>query len=277
MLQTRYVTAAGKNITVENCHWGRVAPFKPDPTLPPAQGCPWNFYRSSGDVRASYASVVGNLATVDPLHKAKLSYPGCWAYPDMLQVGCAHGPGGAGDPGLTPQETRTHFGAWAIVSSPLTLSHDVHNDTISDAIWPVIANTEVINVNRAYVGDSGGVYESAAETVELTDAFIEARLGEGLGEGLGEERRVTAAKYQKLAKLLPGGQVAVLLMNSDTAAQTLEVDFSKVPGVTCTSCHVRDIWNHKDLGTFSGSWSGPVDGHDAAFLVIDKADGTPIG
>jgi hypothetical protein len=52
----------------------------------------------------------------------------------MLQVGCAHGPGGAGDPGLSPAETRTHFGAWAIVSSPLTLSHDVNNDTVSDAI-----------------------------------------------------------------------------------------------------------------------------------------------
>jgi hypothetical protein len=183
-------------------------------------------------------------------------------------VGCAHGPGGAHDPGLTPQETRTHFGAWAIVSSPLTLSHDVHNDTISDAIWPVIANTEALAVNRMYVGDSGGVYESAAETVELTDAFIEANLG---------EERVTAAKYQKLAKLLPGGQVAVLLMNSDTAAQTLEVDFSKVPGVTCTSCHVRDIWNHKDLGPVSGSWSGSVDGHDAAFLVISDASTGPFG
>ena len=175
-------------------------------------------------------------------------------------MGCAHGPGGAGDPGLSPQETRTHFGAWAIVSSPLTLSHDVHNDTISDAIWPVISNKEVLAVNQAYVnGDSGGVYESAAEMVELTDAFIEASLG---------EERVAAPKYQKLAKPLPGGKVAVLLMNSDTAAQTLEVDFSKVPGVTCTSCPVRDIWNHKDLGTQSGSWSGPVDGHDAAFLVI---------
>jgi len=177
-------------------------------------------------------------------------------------VGCKHGPGGAGDPGLTPQETRTHFGAWAIVSSPLTLSHDVHNDTISDAIWPVIANKEVLAVNQAYEnGDSGGVYESGSETVELTDAFIEANATLG-------EARVATAKYQKLAKPLPGGKVAVLLMNSDTAAQTLEVDFSKVPGVTCTACPVRDIWNHKDLGTQQGSWSGPVDSHDAAFLVI---------
>ena len=61
-------------------------PFKPDPSLPPAEGCPWNFYRSSGDVRASYASVLGNLATVMPLHKANLSYPGCWAYPGAYVV-----------------------------------------------------------------------------------------------------------------------------------------------------------------------------------------------
>ena len=45
---------------------------------------------------------------------------------DMLQVGCAHGPGGASDPGLTLPETRTHFYAWVIVSSPLTLSHNVN-------------------------------------------------------------------------------------------------------------------------------------------------------
>ena len=51
----------------------------------------------------------------------------------MLQVGCQHGPGGASDPGLTMSETRTHFGAWSIVSSPLTLSHDVNNDTFRNS------------------------------------------------------------------------------------------------------------------------------------------------
>ena len=150
-------------------------------------------------------------------------------------------------------------GAWAIVSSPLTLSHDVHNDTISDKIWPVISNKEVLAVNQAYVGDSGGVYDEASETVELTDAFIEATNG---------EPRVTAAKHQYLAKQLGGGKVAVLLMNSDTGAQTLEADFAKVPGLSCTTCKVRDIWNHKDLGSFDGKWSGSVASHDAAFLVI---------
>ena len=75
----KYALEAGKKILLENCHWGSQPPFKPDPTLPPAEGCPWNFYRSSGDVRASFASILSNLATVAPLHTANLSYPGCWA------------------------------------------------------------------------------------------------------------------------------------------------------------------------------------------------------
>ena len=76
----------------------------------------------------------------------------------MLEVGCQHGPGGAGDPGLTLVEARTHFGAWCIVSSPLILSHDMTNDTISDAIWPIIANAEAIAVNQAWAGESGTLF-----------------------------------------------------------------------------------------------------------------------
>ena len=74
---------------------------------------------------------------------------------DMLEVGCSHGPGGDDDPGLTFAEARTHFGAWCIVSSPLILSHDTNNDTISDEIWSIISNTEAIAVNQAWAGDSG--------------------------------------------------------------------------------------------------------------------------
>lgn len=74
---------------------------------------------------------------------------------DMLEVGCAHGPGGEDDPGLTYTEARTHFGAWCIVSSPLILSHDTNDDTVSDEIWSIISNTEAIGINQAWAGDSG--------------------------------------------------------------------------------------------------------------------------
>eukprot|EP00051_Salpingoeca_urceolata_P028432 m.486848 g.486848 ORF g.486848 m.486848 type:complete len:439 (+) comp24640_c0_seq1:103-1419(+) len=260
----KYVLQTGRPITVENCHWGVVKPFKPDPSLPPAEGCPWNFYRSSGDVRASYASVLNNLGTVVPLASQNLSYPGCWAYPDMLQVGCQHGPGGSRDPGLTMEETRTHFGAWAIVSSPLTLSHDVNNATITAQVWPIISNTEVLEVNQAYVGFSGNQFKKSSTMLEFTDAFIEANAN---------EVRVQAPASQFFYKpvLANGAKIAVLAMNSDSSTQTLSFKFSEVPGVTCTKCKVRDIWNHTDLGAMDGSWSGQVASHDAAFLVITPA------
>jgi len=62
----------------------------------------------------------------------------------FTQVGCKHGPGGPTDRGLTAAETRAHFGAWAIVSSPLVLSHDVNDKLIGDSIWDVISNKEVL-------------------------------------------------------------------------------------------------------------------------------------
>ena len=130
-------TTGRKAIMVENCHWGSVKPYEPNATW-----CPWNFYRTSGDVRANYASVVGNLQSVTKFSSQNLSYPGCWAYPDMLEVGVLASPFKT-DVGLTIEETRSHYAAWAIVSSPLTLSHDPSNTTIMDAIWPLISNKEV--------------------------------------------------------------------------------------------------------------------------------------
>ena len=34
---------------------------------------------------------------------------------------------------------------------------------------------------------------------------------------------------------------------------------------------VRDVHNHKDLGSFTDKWTGSVEGHDVAFLVVTAA------
>lgn len=85
-------------IEVENCHWGRTVPNTPE------EYCPYAFYRTSGDIRPNYQSVMHNLATVDHFHKHNLSRPGCWAYPDMLQVGVQLDY--TGTTGLNRAETR---------------------------------------------------------------------------------------------------------------------------------------------------------------------------
>merc|ERR1740117_1652070 len=254
----------GKPVMVENCHWGSKMPYEPNRTW-----CPWNFYRSSGDVRAKYSSVIGNLNSVTKFNSKNLSTPGCWAYPDMLEVGCQHGAGGAGDPGLTAAESRTHFGAWVIVSSPLTLSHDVNNDTIMDQIWPVISNKEAIEVSQTYAGFSGGVFKHSSASVQLDDVN-HAAMEKGM---TGEERLATgpmvSASSQYLYKPLTwdATRTAVLLLNSADTTVDLTLDLADVPGLT-GPCDVRDTWERKDLGNHADSITLSVDSHDAAFLVL---------
>merc|ERR1712032_787508 len=199
-----------------------------------------------------------------------LSYPGCWAYPDMLEVGCQHGPGGAKDPGLSMAETRTHFGAWAIVSSPLTLSHDVNNDTIMDEIWPVISNKEVIAVSQTYTTFSGGPFKTSSETITL-DNVNHAALKKGMTE---TPDPTVSASWQYLYKPLSwdGTKTAVLLINSADTAQDLELILTDVPGVT-GPCEVRDIWEHKDLGEAPKSMVFSVESHDAAFVTLHCTTG----
>jgi len=254
-----------KSVMVENCHWGSKVPFKPNATW-----CPWNFYRTSGDVRANYGSVVGNLQTTIQYAEQNLSYPGCWAYPDMLEVGVLHTPFG-GDKGLTIEETRSHFGAWVIVSSPLTLSHDVNNHTIQDAIWPLISNKEVIAVSQSYAGHSGSPFKSS--TAELTLAEVNpAAVSKTMSvEEASAVGPLTVPSWQYFYKPMEadGAKTAVLLMNHAAAPATLTLDFKDIPGVKCTTCKLRDIWNHKDLGSFDGSYTiGAVASHDAIFLVV---------
>merc|ERR1712107_117338 len=50
--------------------------------------------------------------------------------------------------------------------------------------------------------------------------------------------------------LADGAKTAVLLMNHGSGATDLTLDFQDISGVKCTTCKLRDIWNHKDLGSF---------------------------
>jgi len=59
--------------------------------------------------------------------------PGCWAYPDMLEVGFL----------ASDAEDRTHFSAWCIVSSPLVLGHNISDQTQTSKIWPIVTNGSI--------------------------------------------------------------------------------------------------------------------------------------
>lgn len=140
---------------IENCHNG--------PNVPTSDWCPFHMYRSSTDIRPVFGSILANLQTIMPLQSQNLSTPGCWAYPDMLEVGVMNTQSSV--PPLSVTEARSHFGAWAIVSSPLIIGANVTDAPTMEFIWPIISNTEAIAVNQEYAGDSGTIiYSSAALT-----------------------------------------------------------------------------------------------------------------
>ena len=71
-------------------------------------------------------------------------------------------------PPLTVTEARTHFGAWAIVSSPLVLSFDLTDSKTVGEHWSTITNTDVLEVNQDYAGFSGSRFaESTHDAVEM--------------------------------------------------------------------------------------------------------------
>ncbi len=273
--------ATGGRTVIENCHWGE--------TTPNATHCPYQLYRTSVDVRPTYGSVLANLATTARWARANLSRPGCWAYPDMLEVGVSTHVGR-----LSPAEARTHFGAWAIVSSPLVLSHNVTDRRATDELWELIANREAIAINQAWAGHSGSPFARSAATVRLswreaagldeprTRATVRAREARGDDVGALVERAHDTPEWQYLYKPLTrsGSRVAVLLLNSAASARDLALDFRNVPSLACAAaaaCAVRCVWSRRDLGVFEERFiARAVGSHDARLLVVSNP-GAKVG
>ncbi len=60
-------------------------------------------------------------------------------------------------------------------------------------------------------------------------------------------------------------------MNSSNGTTELFANLQSIPGLSCDGdeFNVRDIWTHSDMGTFKGSWTTAVGGHDAAFIIVE--------
>lgn len=87
-------------------------------------------------------------------------------------------------------------------------------------------------------------------------------------------RSVIPHRLQYLYKPMSwdGKKAAVLLINVDAQPADLAVSFSDVPGLSGTECAIRDIWQRKDIGTFTANYTAAAIGaHDSAFLMLTCA------
>ena len=259
---------SGTAVMLENCHNG--LPYAPVRQTGDKVSCPMNFFRSSGDIRPQWGSILSNLMATSATN-AGLAGPGCWSYPDMLEVGVSAMPTRGGLEFLTPAETRTHFAAWCIVSSPLVLSHDLTNDTTMDAVWPVITNREALAINDGWVGDAGVLVKKSDELLQFPNCHW----------GFNEFCSAPASMVWK--KELEAGKVAILLMNNMNETANVSISWSDLVPMSCApsgckfrcpkgGCHVRDVHERKDIGVFAEGFAANVGPHDSAFIVVQQCE-----
>merc|ERR1719272_798453 len=135
---------------------------------------------------------------------------------------------------LAASESRTHFGAWAIVSSPLILGLDVTNEATLTAVWPFITNMEAIAVNQQWAGHPGW-------RLNLTDA--------------------AGGQMTVWTKPQPGGARAFLAINMGSKeSATFSLDLAHEANFKCGAsgkCAMRDIWAGEDLASIGNTWRIP--------------------
>jgi alpha-galactosidase len=152
---------------------------------------------------------------------------GGWNYPDILLVGL---PGG-----LNEIEERTQFSMWAIVASPLFLGNDLFD--MPQYAKEIVMNKEVIAIDQDPLGIQGDVV-----------------------------KEYDNAKLQVWVKQLKNGSKAVALLNRDTTARQITVNWSDIgiPGKWL----VRDLWEHVDKGKLIDRYTAEVPSHGTAVLEI---------
>lgn len=249
----------GRPYVLEECH----DPL-PQP-VPNSTWCPFHTFRTSDDIAPMWESVVFNIQSVLPFLPA-LSRPNCWAQPDMLEVGNTRPPGGAAQraPPLTVNESRAHFGLWAVTSSPLVLGHDVTNASMTAAVWDILSNTEAIRVNQVWAGEAGRLVQSSRDTysaIVYHGASNDVRAGP-----------LQLPAWQVWAKRLvaDGSEQAVLFVNYHPT-DTAEIDLSLEElgfNSSVKAATLRDVWGHRTSQAPIQSFHASCSPHDSAFVLL---------
>jgi len=223
--------------------------------------CPYQVYRISTDIRPTYGSTMNNAQPITIYQAANASGPGCWAYPDMLEVGVTNRKSFKNDSTLSYVEARSHFGLWCVISAPLTLGLNFSDKDTVDSVWDIITNTEALSISQSWAGSPGGLLAHTEETIMLYHCDW-------------KDSNCTLPVSQQWWKPLPNNAAAVIVLNNGNSTLSTAVQFSLFPAsvLTCASatdgCNVRDAWQHSDVGKFVGSVPVIVPSHDSKLLVI---------
>ncbi len=140
-----------------------------------------------------------------------------------------------GNGGMDRDEYRTHMALWALLAAPLLAGNDLRS--MSAETKEMLTNREVLAVDQ----DSKGVQ----------------------GHRIWEE-----GPLEIWAKPLADQSQAVGLFNRSEAALKMTLDFKAI-GFSGPA-KVRDLWEHKDIGTVQDSYTVEVPKHGVVLVKVSR-------
>jgi len=140
-----------------------------------------------------------------------------------------------GNGGMTETEYRSHFSFWCLLAAPLMAGNDLR--TMSAATRDILTNAEVIAVDQDPLGKQGRKVRD--------DGDLEV-----------------------WARPLTDGSRVVILFNRGTEETRIAVSWPEIAYTENLEAKVRDLWLHKDMGSFTGHYAAAVRGHGVVMVRI---------
>lgn len=180
-------------------------------------------FRSTGDIQDNWESIK-NIA-LSQWNKEFYSAPYCYNDIDMLVVGM-YGKGNVALGGCTDEEYKTHFSLWCIMNSPLMIGCDIRN--MSEATHKILTNKEVIALNQ----DPEGRQAYSMEQWNNSDVKI-------------------------YVKPMSDGSLGIGFFNMGDADGEGSLQFYDIglPTLSGYGLHLRDLWEHEDVGVFTENYT----------------------
>lgn len=207
-----------------------------------------NSYRIAQDHHDNWPNTIQVINTLKSL--GAFARPFSWLDPDFLYpggAGCDKNVTGMRCPGMTETEYRTTFSLWSMAAASMLISSDPRD--LTPFMKSVILNKEIIAVNQDILGVGGG------QVAEWDCAAPEGTC-------------------QVWARPLSDGSPAAALFNADDDKEhDITLEFSVVPEASWTNATyvlVRDLWAHKDIGVFRGSYTAHVLPHETHMLKLTQ-------
>ena len=138
-----------------------------------------------------------------------------------------------GNGGMNHDEYITHMSLWVLLAAPLLAGNDLSKMTAETLA--ILTNKEVVAVDQ----DSRGVQ----------------------GRRIAQE-----GPLEVWAKPLADGSVAVGLFNRGESENPVTVRFKDAGAQTTVK--VRDLWNHKEVGSYSDTYTAVIPRHAAVLIKL---------